>query len=110
MKFSLGLWTAALLLLTSTTTQEVQAQPAAGGGRVIDIGGDAGVGWTEGVCYPPVTGVTAGDVLTFEFAGHDVYQLLSREEFDACDFSQGMLVAGVGASPFQYTVTEEDVA
>jgi len=109
MKFSLGLWTAALLLLASTTTT-TQAQPTPGGGRLIDIGGDAGVGWTEGVCYPPVTGVTAGDVLTFDFAGHDVYQLLSREDFDTCDFSQGMLVAGVGASPFSYTVTEEDVA
>ena len=86
-------------LLISSTQQQVQAE-------TIVIGDD--VGWTEGVCYVPVQNAQVGDVLQFNFAGHDVQKLESKQYFDNCDFTGALLLAGVGESPYEYTITEQD--
>lgn len=85
----------ALLLLATAASAET-----------IVIGGSRG--WIEGVCYQPVKKAMVGDVLEFEFAGHDVHQVLSKSAFDGCDFSSSLLLAGVGESPFSYEITEKD--
>ena len=77
----------------------------------IDIGGaldDGGVGWTEGVCYVPVAKAMVGDSLVFDFTGHDVYKMPSKDHFTNCDFSDALLIAEVGESPFEYYITEQD--
>ncbi|KAL3921929.1 MAG: hypothetical protein SGARI_006569, partial [Bacillariaceae sp.] len=72
----------------------------------IDIGG--AVGWMEGVCYQNVEQVRVGDVLRFTFGGHDVYRLSGKSHFQSCDFSDSLLLAGIGSSPFEYEVTGAD--
>ncbi|KAL3942896.1 MAG: hypothetical protein SGARI_000109 [Bacillariaceae sp.] len=74
----------------------------------VDIGGP--IGWMEGVCYQNVERVQVGDVLRFTFGGHDVYRLSSEDHFVNCDFSDALMLAGIGASPFEYEVTSEDAA
>jgi hypothetical protein len=64
----------------------------------------------KGVCYQPVLKAMVGDVLEFSFGGHDVYKLVSKNHFDDCDFSDALLMAAVGQSPYEYTVTEQDAA
>ena len=78
----------------------------------ITVGSDVNsnppvVGWTEGVCYTPLTaGVHPGDSLLFEFDGHNVYQMPSKEAFDDCDFTDATLLAQVGESPYEYTISK----
>jgi len=74
--------------------------------ETIVIGGAQG--WIEGVCYQPVMKAMVGDVLEFEFGGHDVHQLLSRSSFDDCDFAGALMLAGVGESPYRYEITGDD--
>lgn len=74
--------------------------------KTIVIGGARG--WIEGVCYQPILRAMVGDVLEFEFGGHDVHQLLAKSSFDGCDFAGALLLAGVGESPYRYEITEQD--
>ena len=83
------------------------ATVGAASAATIDIGGD--VGWMEGVCYQNVEQVRVGDILRFTFGGHDVYRLSSKSHFQNCDFSDSLLLAGVGSSPFEYEITDTDV-
>lgn len=86
---------AALLLLVAAASAEI-----------IVIGGE--IGWTEGVCYQPVERAMVGDVLEFVFGGHDVHRLLDRSNFDDCDFSGALMLAGVGETPYRYEITADD--
>mmetsp|Transcript_32533 Transcript_32533/g.79238 ORF Transcript_32533/g.79238 Transcript_32533/m.79238 type:complete len:860 (+) Transcript_32533:198-2777(+) len=69
-------------------------------------------GWREGICYENIENVMVGDVLQFNFGGHDVYKLMSQSHFVECDFSDALLLAGVASSgrPYEYTITEQDAA
>jgi len=67
------------------------------------------VGWMEGVCYRPISNVRPVDILTFSYAGHDVWQMPSEVAMDDCDFSGAATqLAQVGDAPYEYTVTEQD--
>lgn len=68
------------------------------------------VGWTDGVCYSPLEGVEVGDMIEFNFAGHDVYRMPDEQSFFGCEFDRATLLAGVGQSPFLYEVTESDAS
>jgi hypothetical protein len=83
------------------------ASPKAVNAAIIDIGGD--IGWMEGICYQNIEQVRVGDILRFAFGGHDVYRLSSKSHFQNCDFSDSLLLAGVGSSPFEYEVTSVDI-
>lgn len=74
----------------------------------ITVGSD--IGWMEGVCYRPISNVRPGDILQFNYAGHDVWSLPSAEAMEDCDFtnSDAKQLAQVGDAPFEYEVTEED--
>lgn len=91
-----------LLLATATIRHGVVNADA----DIVEIGGD--VGWTEGVCYQNVRQVKVGDTLRFTFGGHDVYRLPTQNHFENCDFSDALLMAGIGRSPFEYQVTASD--
>ena len=66
------------------------------------------MGWMDGVCYQNILHVRPGDTLTFNFGGHDVYKLTSMSHLNSCDFTDATPLAGVGESPYTYTVTEQD--
>ena len=64
--------------------------------------------WQEGICYENIRDVMVGDVLQFNFAGHDVYRLMSSAHFQQCDFSDALVMAEFGSSSHEYTITEQD--
>ena len=72
----------------------------------IAVGSD--IGWTDGVCYRPVSRTRPGDTLIFRFGAHDVFKMASERHLDECDFSDSTKLAEVGTAPFEYTVTEQD--
>jgi len=72
----------------------------------ISIGSD--LGWTDGICYRPISGVRPSDVLTFSYSAHDVWRMPSMEAMDNCDFGSAIKLAGVGDAPFEYSVTAQD--
>ena len=104
---ALLLSTALLLLLTTPTLVSAVT---------ITIGSD--LGWTDGLCYRPISHVRPGDVLLFNYGGHDVWRLSSEERMNDCDFSSNdendeimtRQLAGVGESPYQYVITESDIS
>ena len=93
------------------STQEALSQTF--GPVNVDIGSsDAGssedVGWSDGVCYRPLANLRPGDTLTFSYGAHDVYKMSTADHLANCDFADAILLAGVGDSPFVYTITEQD--
>lgn len=94
----------AVVIITTTATSSSGLVSA----ETIVVGGQRDVGWREGVCYENIRNVMVGDVLRFNFAGHDVYRLVSPSHFVSCDFSDALVLAPIGTGPYEYTVTEED--
>lgn len=67
------------------------------------------VGWTDGVCYAPIQNVRVGDALQFNFEGHNVYKMATREDFEACNFDSAILLAEIGSTQeLVYQVTQQD--
>jgi hypothetical protein len=98
-------------------SQDAQESSIQSSGQVsnpvtINVGSDTPLGplgWTDGVCYPPITeGVSPGDEIVFDYAAHNVYLMASEEHYHACDFSDATLLGQVGESPYTYTVKPED--
>ena len=91
-----------LLLLIGTAAFAATAADAV----TITVGSD--LGWTDGICYRPVSNARPGDILTFNYAAHDIWRLPSSDAMDNCNFSSGTILATVGDAPFEYTITEQD--
>jgi len=97
-----------LLLPLQLLAQTSSSERRVFGNVNINVGQASDVGWTDGICYRPISDVRPGDTLTFAYGPHDVYRMSSRDHLDNCDFTDGIKLAGVGDSPFVYTVTEQD--
>jgi len=82
-------------------------------GATIVVGDDPknfNFGWADGVCYAPIENTRVGDVLEFNFAGHNVYKIKNWDEYDRCDFSNAELLADASKQTHQYTITDDDVS
>mmetsp|Transcript_32797 Transcript_32797/g.96678 ORF Transcript_32797/g.96678 Transcript_32797/m.96678 type:complete len:894 (-) Transcript_32797:282-2963(-) len=78
---------------------------------IVGTGPDASasaMGWSDGVCYQRIPHVRPGDTLTFNFGPHDVYKMSTMSHLNLCDFTDAIPIAGVGESPYSYTVTQQD--
>lgn len=82
-----------------------------GGGDPTDSTTLTNIGWTDGVCYHPISGVIPGDILEFNFNGHDVYLMSSKEHWESCNFTDATMLAGVGGSvsPYKYQIKRDDI-
>lgn len=64
------------------------------------------VGWSDGVCYLPVTNARIGDTVQFQFFQHNIYKMPSRDAMERCDFSDATLLSSSG--PYEYPITSSD--
>eukprot|EP00586_Coscinodiscus_wailesii_P006398 CAMPEP_0172490104 /NCGR_PEP_ID=MMETSP1066-20121228/20448_1 /TAXON_ID=671091 /ORGANISM="Coscinodiscus wailesii, Strain CCMP2513" /LENGTH=778 /DNA_ID=CAMNT_0013258417 /DNA_START=99 /DNA_END=2435 /DNA_ORIENTATION=- len=97
---------ALLLSVASQVTLLVASDPVE-----IVVGADPdqfNMGWSDGVCYLPITNARAGDMIRFDFFLHNVYKMTSREKMESCDFSDATLLSS--SSPYTYTISAADVA
>lgn len=99
-----------MALLVSTVLLLLSSLPPTAHAVTVTIG--SSLGWTDGLCYRPVPHVRPGDILQFDYGGHDVWRLSSEERLNACDFDNdnATKLAGVDESPYRYTVTTEDAS
>jgi hypothetical protein len=66
-------------------------------------------GWSDGVCYVPISNAQVGDSIEFNFNGHNVYKLNNKKSFDECDFSGAELLASFDQSFYRHTITQTDL-
>merc|ERR1719197_2467165 len=81
-------------------------------GATIVVGDDPknfNFGWADGVCYAPIENARVGDVIKFNFAGHNVFKMNQRVEYERCDFSNAELLADSSEQTYEYTITDDDV-
>lgn len=99
-----------VISLTTLATIALQLSSITADGATIIIGNDTkqnmNIRWSDGVCYVPIMDAHVGDTLVFTFGGHNVYQMNTRASYDACDFTEAMLMASASESPFSYTITD----
>lgn len=66
------------------------------------------VGWMDGACYLPIEDVRVGDVLEFDYQGHNVYKMKDRRAYQRCDFREAELLGSMDHSPYFYRVEPGD--
>ena len=106
--FSLSLLLPITITITTTTTT-AQGQPPSASNTIVVGEFPSPIGWTDGVCYAPISQVRPGDALEFNFRGHNVYKMANRAAFEACQFDTAVLLAEIGTTTrHTYVVTDQD--
>lgn len=69
------------------------------------------LGWSEGVCYLPLEGLTVSDRVKFSSPNgyHDVHRMASQSHYESCDFTDAILLAtSSGGEDYEYTISAQD--